>query len=64
MLRVKGRGVATKKKGPGDLLAEVQVAVPTHLTAEQKDVLKQYREVAPEGSPRDDLLQRARAAAR
>ncbi len=64
VLRVKGRGVATKKKGPGDLLAEVQVAVPTHLTAEQKEALEQYREVAPEGSPRDDLLQRARAAAR
>ena len=59
VLRVKGRGVQTAK-GTGDLLAEVQVAVPAHLSDEAKAALEAFREVEPQENPRDDLLARAR----
>ena len=59
VLRVKGRGVQTTK-GTGDLLAEVQVAVPSHLSDEAKAALEAFRDVEPEENPREDLLARAR----
>ncbi|MGD9607571.1 MAG: DnaJ C-terminal domain-containing protein [Leucobacter sp.] len=59
VLRVKGRGVHSSK-GTGDLLAEVQVAVPSHLSDEAKQALEAYREVEPDENPRADLLARAR----
>jgi molecular chaperone DnaJ len=58
VLRVKGRGVPLKS-GTGDLLAEVQVVVPAHLSKEQKDALEKYREVAPKENPRDDVFAKA-----
>ncbi|MGV9770102.1 DnaJ C-terminal domain-containing protein [Microbacterium sp. NPDC003461] len=59
VLRVKGRGIASKK-GTGDLLAEVQVVVPGHLSEAQREALERFHEVGPRENPRDDLLARAR----
>jgi molecular chaperone DnaJ len=59
VLRLKGRGVATTK-GTGDLLARVEVAVPTHLTTAQQEALEAFTAAAPEENPRDDLLAKAR----
>ncbi|WP_156760313.1 DnaJ C-terminal domain-containing protein [Microbacterium karelineae] len=55
VLRVKGRGISTSK-GAGDLLAEVQVAVPDHLSDEQREALERYRAVEPSENPRADLF--------
>lgn len=54
-LRVKGRGIKTAK-GTGDLLAVVQIAVPSHLDADAKEALEKFAEVAPQDNPRADLL--------
>ena len=59
VLRVKGRGVVTPK-GTGDLLAEVQVAVPSHLSKDAEEKLLAFTEALPQENPRDELLQRAR----
>jgi molecular chaperone DnaJ len=59
VLRVKGRGVTTTK-GTGDLLAEVVIAVPTHLTAEAKDHLEKFEKAMPAEDPRADLMAKAR----
>lgn len=59
VLRVKGRGVHSTK-GTGDLLAEVQVAVPSHLSDAARAALEAYREAEPQENPRDDLFARAR----
>ncbi|MBK0421788.1 DnaJ domain-containing protein [Leucobacter sp. CSA2] len=59
VLRVKGRGVKSSK-GTGDLLAEVQVVVPSHLSDEAKEALEAFRAVEPKENPREDLLARAR----
>ncbi len=61
VLRVKGRGVAGRK-GTGDLLATIQVAVPSHLTKEQVEHLEQFVEAGPKESPRAELLAKAKAA--
>jgi molecular chaperone DnaJ len=60
VLRVKGRGVSTAK-GTGDLLAVVQVAVPSHLSKDAEDALKQFVGKLPDENPRDDLLAKARS---
>ncbi|WP_308797644.1 DnaJ C-terminal domain-containing protein [Agromyces silvae] len=60
VLRVKGRGVETKK-GTGDLLAEVQVAVPSHLGKEASEKLEAFLAELPRENPRDDLIARAKA---
>ncbi|MCR2825419.1 DnaJ C-terminal domain-containing protein, partial [Microbacterium sp. zg.Y909] len=59
VLRVKGRGVATTK-GTGDLLAEVQIAVPSHLEGEAREALERFHELEPKDNPRADLMQKAR----
>jgi molecular chaperone DnaJ len=58
-LRVKGRGVTTAK-GVGDLLATVQVAVPSHLSGEARDRLEAFAAAMPDENPRADLLAKAR----
>ncbi|MDO9398201.1 MAG: DnaJ C-terminal domain-containing protein [Herbiconiux sp.] len=58
VLRVKGRGVDSAK-GQGDLLAVVQVAVPSHLTPEQRDALEAFHAVEPDENPRTELLAKA-----
>lgn len=59
VLRVKGRGVQTPK-GTGDLLAVVQVAVPSHLSAAAEEALREFVDKLPDENPRDDLLARSR----
>ncbi len=51
--RVKGRGVA-ESKGVGDLLVTVEVAVPTHLTAAERDAVEALA-LASKESPRSHL---------
>jgi molecular chaperone DnaJ len=59
VLRVKGRGVETKK-ATGDLLAVVQVAVPAHLSKDAEEKLKEFAAALPDENPREDLIARAR----
>ncbi len=59
VLRVKGRGVSTGKE-VGDLLAVVQVAVPTHMSADAEAALRELAAKLPDENPRDDLLARSR----
>ena len=60
VLRVKGRGVPAKS-GAGDLLATLQVVVPSHLSAEAAKHLANLEKALPAENPREDLLARARA---
>jgi molecular chaperone DnaJ len=59
VLRVKGRGVETSK-GTGDLLAEVQVAVPSHLSKDAEEKLRNFIAELPDENPRDGLIAKAR----
>jgi molecular chaperone DnaJ len=59
ILRVKGRGVTTTR-GTGDLLAEVQVAVPSRLTDDALKHLEAFDKAMPTENPRAELLDRAR----
>lgn len=58
-LRVRGRGVETKKS-KGDLLVELAVTVPNRLTREQEQALDAFIAASPAESPRDDLMREAR----
>jgi molecular chaperone DnaJ len=60
VLRVKGRGVVTKD-GTGDLLATVQVAVPSHLSDKAREAVEALAAALPDEDPRDDLLAKARS---
>jgi len=57
-LRVKGRGIKTAKDS-GDLLAVVQIAVPSHLDDAAREALEKFSAVAPTENPRADLLSEA-----
>jgi molecular chaperone DnaJ len=57
VLRVKGRGVTTAK-GTGDLLAEVVIAVPSHLPPAAKEALEAFSAAMPDENPREELLSR------
>ncbi|WP_426187286.1 DnaJ C-terminal domain-containing protein [Microbacterium sp. TWP3-1-2b2] len=59
ILRVKGRGVATSK-GTGDLLAELQVAVPTHLDDAAREALQKFHDLEPKENPRAEMMAKAR----
>lgn len=59
VLRVKGRGVRAGAT-LGDLLVELQVAVPSHLSGKAKAQIEKLIEALPEENPRDDLMQRAK----
>lgn len=58
VLRIQGRGVDTGTTR-GDLLATIEVAVPTHLSEKAKKALQDFQEVMPNEDPRQDLLSRA-----
>jgi molecular chaperone DnaJ len=58
VLRVKGRGVSTPK-GTGDLLARVEVAVPSHLSAKQREAVEAFQAASTDENPRADLLARS-----
>ncbi|WP_173921790.1 DnaJ C-terminal domain-containing protein [Agromyces sp. Marseille-P2726] len=60
VLRVKGRGVETSK-GKGDLLAVVQIAVPSHLSKEAQEKLEEFAALLPDENPRDELIAKARS---
>ncbi|MFD1715085.1 DnaJ C-terminal domain-containing protein [Amnibacterium flavum] len=60
VLRVKDRGVSTSK-GTGDLLARIEVAVPSRLNDAQREALKAFEAAGPTEDPRADLLFRAKA---
>jgi molecular chaperone DnaJ len=60
VLRVKGRGI-TSPKGTGDLLATVQVAVPSHLSHSAREALEAFAAAMPQEDPRAELLDRANA---
>ncbi len=59
VLRVKGRGVQTAK-GTGDLLAEVQVAVPSHLDDAAREALERFQSLEPKENPRAEMMAKAR----
>jgi molecular chaperone DnaJ len=59
VLRVKGRGVTTAK-GTGDLLAELQIAVPAHLDDAAREALEKFQSLEPSENPRADLMAKAR----
>ena len=58
VLRVKGRGVVTPK-GEGDLLATVEIAVPSHISDKAKKALESFEELLPDEDPREELLNKA-----
>jgi molecular chaperone DnaJ len=58
VLRVKGKGVESSK-GTGDLMATVEIAVPSHLSDKAKKKLEEFNELVPQEDPREDLLLRA-----
>jgi molecular chaperone DnaJ len=58
VLRVKGRGVVTAK-AEGDLLATVEIAVPSHVSEKARKALEAFEELLPEADPREDLLNKA-----
>jgi molecular chaperone DnaJ len=58
VLRVKGRGVVTAK-AEGDLLATVEIAVPSHISDKAKKALEEFEGLLPDENPRADLLIKA-----
>ena len=58
VLRVKGKGVTTAK-GVGDLLASVEVLVPSHISDKAAKALAEFDELLPKEDPRADLLNKA-----
>jgi molecular chaperone DnaJ len=61
ILRVKERGVESTK-GIGDLLAEIQVAVPARLTEDALKHLEAFAAAMPRDNPREELLEKAASA--
>jgi molecular chaperone DnaJ len=59
VLRVKGRGIVSSK-GTGDLLAELQVAVPTHLDEAAREALLAFQAAEPKENPRGEMMAKAR----
>ena len=57
-LRVKGKGVQ-RPGHEGDLLATVEIAVPSHVNEKAKALIEQSDKELPEEDPRADLIQRA-----
>ncbi len=58
VLRVKGRGVVTAKQ-EGDLLATVEIAVPSHVSDKAKKALEEFDGMLPEEDPRAEILLKA-----
>jgi molecular chaperone DnaJ len=57
-LRVKGKGVQ-RPGHEGDLLATVEIAVPSHVNEKAKALIEQFESELPDEDPRADLIQRA-----
>jgi molecular chaperone DnaJ len=60
VLRVKGRGIATRQ-GTGDLLAKVQIVVPQRLSAAAKEALEALQADEQGIDPRAELFARAQS---
>lgn len=58
--RVRGKGVARKDGSKGDLLASIEVLVPTALTDEAREALLKYADTTGDEDPRADLLAAAK----
>jgi molecular chaperone DnaJ len=58
VLRIQGRGVDSGNTR-GDLLATIEVAVPSHMSEKAKKALQDFQEVMPQEDPRADLLLKA-----
>jgi len=58
VLRVKGKGVQSAK-GEGDLLATVDIAVPSHVNEKASKALAEFAALLPDEDPRQDLLNKA-----
>jgi molecular chaperone DnaJ len=58
VLRVKGKGVVTEKHS-GDLLASVEVAVPSHVSPAAEELLRQFAAELPDEDPRAEILLKA-----
>ncbi len=58
--RVRGKGVARKDGTKGDLLASVEVKVPSDLSDEAREALQKYAEATAGEDPRADLLAAAK----
>ena len=60
--RAAGQGPRRRRrpKGTGDLLAEVQVAVPSHLDDAAREALERFHDLEPKENPRADLMSKAR----
>jgi len=58
--RVRGKGVARKDGSKGDLLASIEVLVPTALTDEAREALQKYADTTGDEDPRADLLAAAK----
>lgn len=58
VLRVKGKGVKSSK-GDGDLLATVDIAVPSHVSEKAKKALEEFAALLPDEDPRADVLSKA-----
>ena len=58
VLRVKGRGVVTSKH-EGDLLATVEIAVPSHVNEKAKKAIEEFDSQLPDEDPRADILLKA-----
>jgi molecular chaperone DnaJ len=58
VLRIQGRGVDSGNTR-GDLLATIEVAVPSHLSEKAKKALQEFQEAMPDEDLRQDLLQKA-----
>lgn len=59
-LRVKERGVP-RKRGNGDLLVRIEVAVPQNLNNEQRKALDDFVAASGDDDPRADLMREARS---
>jgi molecular chaperone DnaJ len=58
VLRVRGKGVVTSK-AEGDLLATIEIAVPSHVSDKAAKALTEFDELLPNEDPRADLLSKA-----
>jgi molecular chaperone DnaJ len=52
--RIRGKGLPKRAGGKGDLLATIQVEVPSRLTKEERELIERFREVH-RASPRERL---------
>jgi molecular chaperone DnaJ len=59
--RVRGKGVTRKDGTRGDLLATVEVQVPSGLSDDAREALQRFAEAHDEEDPRKDLLEAAKA---